>query len=78
MEEVVIEIIKPVTVRGYVSGKARQGDKWIVNWFDGTKKEMRTPEFEYHGVNFQQALQEINALYQLNQNTILSLSIKTI
>ncbi len=78
MEEVVIEIIKPVTVKGYVSGKARQGDKWIVNWFDGTRKEILTPEFQYHGTNFQQALQEINAIYQLNQDSIISLSIKTI
>ena len=74
-----VEIIKPVTVRVYLSGRARRDDgKYNVKWFDGTIKVIDNPDFEYTGYNFNRALQEVTALYQLNNNTILTIKLSTI
>jgi hypothetical protein len=79
MEEVRIDVIKPVTIRIVVSGRARREDgNYNIQWFDNTIKVISTQEFQYVVMDFMQALREVTTLYQLNSKSILSLSLKTI
>jgi hypothetical protein len=74
-----IDVFKPVMIRVKVSGRARREDgKYAINWFDRTIKVIEQPDFEYSGMDFMKALQEVTALYQLNRDSILKITLRTI
>jgi hypothetical protein len=74
-----IEIIKPVTVRISVSGRARGEDgKYKIKWFDNSVKELKSATFSYSETDFGRAINQISRLYQLNKESILKIELKTI
>ena len=74
-----IDIIKPVTVKVRVSGKAKREDgKYLVKWFDNTIKVLDYPDFEFNPTTFVEGIQQVMGLYQLNSESILSVKISTI
>lgn len=77
--EPTIEIIKPVVITIEINGKARRDDnKYNVVWFDRTIKTIDYPTFTYNIYDFNRALQEVTAIYQLNADKIISIKLKTI
>jgi len=74
-----IEIVKPVTITGRLSGKTRTEDhKYLLKWIDGTDKIIETEQFQFNTVGtILESLNHVAQLCRLNDN-ILEIKIKTI
>lgn len=74
-----VEISKPITVTIELNGYTRnESNKYSITWFDKTIKVVDNPSIRYFEYNFDRVIQQINAIYKLNPNRILKISLKTI
>jgi len=79
LQEIPLEIFKPITIKIRLNGWANRGDgKYVISWFDNTLKVLDYDVLQYYEYDFNLALQQVAEIYKRNQKSIKSIKLSTI